>query len=167
VAEQRRVLEVDDFTNPRIRALLILSLSTGLHPKVLARPEHHGLTWTNEYYSWNRPKTKRQVQGAWSKAMREGQNLNLMKKWLNRDVSTYRKALDGYCEPRRVAKMNMLRGRHTSFCNQARMGRDPMSIASSTGTSLNVILQYYTIGIHEGPTLSEDDRKFLRWLIDV
>jgi hypothetical protein len=172
VKQQRTILEPQigddgvDYTDHRIRALMILSLSTGMHPKILSEPDRYGLTWTNDYFSWNRVKSRRQVQGAWSKAMREGQNLGYVKKLLGKDVSTYRKAIGGYCEPMKV-KMNMLTGRHTNFCNRARLGQDPFSIAHATGTSLKVIMQYYTIGVGEMGTLAEDDRAFLKWLCEV
>ena len=82
VKEQRKLLAVDEDTNMRVRALILLSLSTGMHPKVLSMPDAYGLVWTKEYFSWNRTKSRRQVQGAWSKAMREKDTLILLKKWL-------------------------------------------------------------------------------------
>jgi len=47
------------------KTLLIVMLSTGIHPKVLAQRKY-GLEWDKRYYRWNRVKTMNEVMGAWS-----------------------------------------------------------------------------------------------------
>jgi len=132
VEQQRKLIEQAEGKD---RALLILMLSTGMHPKVLSRKDY-GFTWTPDYYSWKRPKTRRTVTGVWSRAVRQEKVTNWLvpRKLLYKDVSTYRKRLGAL-----MPGLCPLQLRHTYFVNRARLGHNAFDIAHGAATSLRTV----------------------------
>lgn len=164
VEAQRKLLEAAD---PRERSLIILMISTGMHPRVLALKSYN-LMWSSDYYSWNRPKkrTQNKVQGAWSRAMREGDTLGHLSKLRGRTPQRLWqivKAVGDRCRIKGVCPNQL---RHTHFVNRARLGHNAFDIAHGAATDLKTVYSYYTIGMGESKTLTQEDREWLGWLME-
>jgi hypothetical protein len=143
-----------------------LFLSVPIHPTVLEHPISYGLSMGLRYYSFHRAKTDKKVMGAWSAAMTDpaviGRVLPLAgatRRWYHQLTSDHARdrGIAGLCGP--------LRLRHTYFCNLARLGTDPFSMAHRSGTGLGSIYQHYTVGMGESSLLSPEELKFLVWLM--
>lgn len=146
--------------------LLLIMLSTGMHPKVLADPKY-SFTYTNEYYAWKRPKTNREIRGGWSKAMRELDDLDgRLKKLKGCSRQYYHQVLKLLGQEGGIKGFCPLQARHTNLVNRARLGHNPFDIAMSTSTDLQTIYQYYMIGAGESKALGEADKTWLQWLVE-
>lgn len=150
-----------------VRALFLLMLSTGMHPKVLSQTKKYGLTWDNTYYAWKRTKTMKPVQGAWSKAMRDGNTLQDLWEMKGHSRQWYHRVLRELGKEAGVAGLCPLQLRHTFFVNRARLGHNAYDIAHGAATGMEVIYNYYTIGMGEAKALKPEDREWLQWLIEA
>lgn len=148
------------------KTLVILMLSTGMHPRVLSQKSYN-LTWDKDYYSWNRPKTLKKLRGSWSKAMKEGDNLGHLNKLRGRTPQRLWQIIDELGGKCGLTGVCPLQCRHTHFVNRARLGHNAFDIAHGASTDLNTIYDYYTIGMGESKKLSDEDRRFLEWLMEV
>jgi len=144
------------------KLLIVLMLSTGMHPMVLGKDCN--LVWDESQYAFNRPKTKREIMGAWSRAMKE-QNLSQLRALRRTRQSLWQMVRD---EGRKVGLPGLcpVQLRHTYFVNRARLRHDAFSIAESAGTDLHTVYKYYTVGISESKALPDQDREFLAWLME-
>jgi integrase len=163
VEVQRRLIEKAE---GREKALLILMLSTGMHPRVLSQVKYK-LVWTEDYHSWNRPKTNNKIMGNWSKAMREGDNLGHLNKLRGKTPQRLWQIIDELGERCKVTGLCPLQLRHTYFVNRARLGHNAFDIAHGAATDLRTVYSFYTIGMGESKKLSQEDREFLEWLMEV
>ena len=145
------------------KLLLLLMLSTGMHPRVLSNDKCN-LTWDKSQYAYNRPKTKREVMGAWSVALKE-ENLDQLKA-LRRTRQSLWQMVKEEGEKVGISGLCPVQLRHTYFVNRARLKHDAFSIAESAGTDLHTVYKYYTIGISESKALSDSDIEFLAWLME-
>lgn len=167
VEQQRRLVKVAQSKGSgQPETLLILMLSTGMHPKVLV-DERYGFTWTKDYYTWKRPKTYKPITGSWSRAMMEMDNLDGRLKKLRGSTRQYyhqvlkylgvEAGLVGFCP---------LQARHTNFVNRARLGHNAFDISMSCSTDMKTIYDYYMIGAGECRALSQADKEWLQWLVE-
>ena len=163
IEEQRNLLMK---ASEKEKALLVLMLSTGMHPKVLS-DRSYGLTFNDNYYEWNRPKTYKVVRGGWSKAVKEGNIIATIKKmegcgrqwyWELLKTAGLRIKLKGLCP-------NQLR--HTYFVNLARLQYNPYDIAAKSATNFKTAYEFYMTGMGEGKGLSDTDKDFLKWLMEA
>jgi integrase len=148
------------------KSLLVLMLSTGMHPRVLSQKKFN-LTWTEDYFSWNRPKTNKKLRGSWSKAMKEGDNLGHLGKLRGKTPQRLWQIIDELGEKCKISGVCPLQLRHTYFVNLARLGHDAFTIAHGAATDLKTIYDYYTMGMSQMKALSEEDREWLKWLMEV
>jgi len=148
------------------KTLLILMLSTGIHPKVLAH-KRYGLEWDKRYYRWLRVKTMNEVMGAWSKAMRENGVLSGLVKLRGLTPQRLWQIVEGLGQKVKIKGLCPLQLRHTSFVNRARLKHDVFSISQGAGTDLTTVANYYMIGLNESKSMSKEDRTFLRWLMEA
>lgn len=160
---QRKLI---DKAEGKTKALLVLMLSTGMHPRVLSKSKFK-LTWNQDYYSWNRPKTMNKVRGNWSKAMRDGDLYAELNKLRNRTPQRLWQIIDDLGDSIKVTGLCPLQLRHTYFVNRARLGHNAFDIAHGAATDLKTVYSFYTIGMGESKKLSQDDREFLEWLMEV
>jgi len=160
--QQKLLDEADD----RERALMILMLSTGMHPRVLSQKTYN-LIWDENYYSWNRPKTYNKLRGAWSKAMRQGQTLGIVNKLRGRTPQRLWQIIDGLGDRCNVSGLCPLQLRHTHFVNRARLGHNAFEIAHGAATDLKTVYSYYTIGMGEMKRLTDVEKEWLQWLMET
>jgi hypothetical protein len=167
VPEQRRLLYGDlEGQDGLGRALMRLSLSTGIHPVLLSRPEDYSVVLGPDYYSWNRAKTSKKVEGVWSPAMLESGVLPLIRSNLGASIQWYgqcayeaeKSAALPYRQPFQI-------GRRTYFVNLARMDLHPYLMSNSAGTSMDCIGRFYAVGWKERKRLSQEDLDWLTWLM--
>jgi len=164
VEEQRTLIRESNDTE---RALVLLILSTGMHPAVLSK-EKYNFTFTNDYYQWIRTKKKKNniVRGSWSKMMREKGILEAVEELRGKSRQWYWIILSGLGYRVKIGSLGPLRLRHTNFVNSARIGRDAFTISAMAATDLPTIQQYYTIGIQEMGILSDSDKAWLKELME-
>lgn len=144
-----------------------LILSTGIHPAVLSKPNRFSLQFDDTYYSYKRPKSLHPVSGAWSTAMRENDILLSLRGYLGRSTRYYQSWLEVQGKRANAAqRLGPLQLRHTYFVNKARLGTDAFTIAHASGTSIRTIMRHYTVGMAESKRLTDDERRFLEWLMD-
>jgi len=148
------------------KTLVVLMLSTGMHPRVLSK-KNLSLTWDKDYFSWKRPKTNKKLMGAWSKAMKEGDNLGHLGKLRGKTPQRLWQIIDELGEKCGSTGVCPLQLRHTHFVNRARLGHNAFDIAHGASTDLKTIYNFYTIGMGESKKLSQEDRQFLEWLMEV
>lgn len=141
-------------------------LSTGMHPKVLSDPAY-GLTFNDNYYEWNRPKTHKVVKGAWSKAVKEGNVLNTLRKMQGCSRQWYWQLLKAAGERAGIKGLCCNQSRHTFFVNLARLEYNPYDIAFKSATDFKTAYGFYMTGMGEGKSLPKEDKKFLKWLMEA
>ncbi len=163
VADQQKLVKKAE---DKEKSLLILMLSTGMHPRVLSN-KNCKLDWTEEYFSWNRPKTHNKLRGSWSKAMKEGDNLGHLGKLRGKTPQRYWQIIDDLGEECGITGLCPLQLRHTYFVNLARLGHDAFSIAHGAATDLKTIFDYYTMGMNQMAKLTDEEREWLKWLMEV
>ena len=148
------------------RVLLLLFLSKGIHPICLAKPRDYGLVWDDKYVSWERSKTNKVVTTSWSKTMKEGSNLVLLRKISGMTKQRYWQMVKESGRIVGIPNLCPLRLRYTYFCNRGRLMHHPYDVSASSGTSMDTIYNYYTIGKEENEKLSDEERMFLKELIE-
>jgi hypothetical protein len=167
VLEQKRLIDGDlDGQSGLGRALMRLSLSTGIHPIMLSDPERYAVHLGPKYYNWKRAKTSKRVEGVWSPAMLESEVLARIEANLGASVQWYgecayaaeRSAGLPYREPFRI-------GRRTFFVNLARLDFHPLLISNSAGTGLSSIDRFYAVGWRERKQLTQEEKTWLSWLM--
>lgn len=164
VEAQRKLVES---TTGRSRSLVVLFLSTGMHPAVLATPAAFSCAWDRDYVTWKRPKTLRPVTMAWSRAMKEGTALE--------DITALKGTTRQYLhslvftagEEVHIRDANPRALRHDYFVNRARLGHNPFDIAHSSGTDLQTIYSFYTIGMNDGRRLADSELTWLKYLMEA
>ncbi len=166
VEQQRKLI---DKAEGKVKAILVFFISTGAHPSVLSRKEYSLDLDDETYYSWNRPKTNAEVAQTYPKALQDKELRKALssKRTRGKDPTRYWQIIRKLGEEVGIKGLCPLQLRHTHFANRARLGHDVFSIAHGSGTSLNTIGKYYTIGLGESKKLSEEDRRFLEWLMEV
>lgn len=169
VPEQRQLLDGDLESQTGLgRALMRLSLSTGIHPIMLSHPDRYAVHLGPKYYDWKRAKTSKRVEGLWSPAMLEDGVLQRIKDNLGASIQWYgdcayaaeRSAGLPYRRPFQI-------GRRTFFVNLARLDLHPLLISNSAGTGLGSIDRFYAVGWRERKQLSQPERDWLSWLMGV
>jgi hypothetical protein len=164
VNEQKKL--IDNADKPT-KALLVFMLSTGAHPIILTDKTYFLDLQHERNYSWNRPKTDKPVQGVWSKAMLEGSLFKELRRFARK-----KKGTPWYLVSKLGAELGFkglcpLQLRHTHFVNRARLGHNAFDIAHGAGTDLATIYTYYTVGMGESRSLTEDEREWLKWLMEA
>lgn len=168
VLQQRSMIQDYDPSDPDFgEALVMFFLSTGTHPCVLESPDVYGLTITPDFYSYVRPKNRTPVSFTWSKLMTRtrawvqiADHLGLSIQWYAQETAR----IGRLCKiPDRVAPNRL---RHDMFTNLARIGLDPFSIMHRAGTSLHSIGRFYTVGMADSKRLTDDERNWLKELMD-
>lgn len=156
---------VESATGPA-RSLVVLFLSTGMHPAVLATPSAFSCAWDANFVAWKRPKTLKPITMAWSAAMREGDALEdithlkgLTRQYLHGLVSVAGNEAG-------IKDANPRALRHDYFCNRARLGHNPFDISHSSGTDLDTVYRFYTVGMNDAQKLSRADQDWLHWLME-
>lgn len=164
VADQRRII---DKATDREKALIILMLSTGVHPAVLSNPKYD-FSYDDNYYQWKRTKKTKNniVRGVWSQRMRDKAILSALESLRGLTVRGYYFLVRSAGNRAKITPLGPLRLRHTHFVNGARLGHDAFSISATAATDLTTIQQYYTIGIQEMSSLSDSDRSWLKELME-
>jgi len=153
-----------DLTDGEIATRLFLSVP--IHPTVLEHPISYGLSMGLRYYSFHRAKTDKKVMGAWSAAMTDPAVIGKVLPLSGATRRWYHQLTSDHAQDRGIADLcGPLRLRHTYFCNLARLGTDPFSIAHRSGTGLASIYQHYTVGMGESSLLSPEELLFLMWLM--
>ena len=168
IEQQRKLI---DRAEGKTKAILLFFLSTGAHPSVLTdEDKEYRLDLTDDnYYSWNRPKTHREVQGRYPKCLQDKE----LRKTLNskhtkgKDPTRYWQIIKKLGEDVGIKGVCPVQLRHTYFVNRGRLGHHIWDIAHGAATSVETISQYYTIGMGESKKLSKEDRGFLEWLMEV
>jgi len=163
VEQQRKMIEK---AGTREKALIVFLLSTGAHPSVLTEKAYN-FDWTEQYFSWNRPKTLEKVRGSWSRAMREDDLYKELRKLRSKTPGYLWELVRDIGNGVEVKGVCPVQCRHTYFSNRARLGHNAFDIAHGAATSLDTIYDYYTIGMGEAKKLSDDDKRFLEWLMEV
>lgn len=164
VDEQRKLIESSE--GP-VKAMIVFMLSTGAHPSVLSDKKYNLDFKDDSYYSWNRPKSHKRVMSQWSKAMTEKALYKELRKIKGKSPGYYWLLISKLGEELKIPGVCPLQLRHTHYVNRARLGHNMLDISHGSGTSINTIAQYYTIGMGQSKTLSEDDRAWLSWLMEV
>jgi integrase len=164
VGDQRRIV---DKATDREKPLILLMLSTGIHPAVLSKPKYE-FSYDDNYYQWKRTKKTKNniVRGAWSSRMRDKAILSSLEGLRGLTVRGYYFLIANAGKRAKITPLGPLRLRHTHFVNGARLGHDAFSISSTAATDLTTIQQYYTIGISEMASLSDSDRTWLKELME-
>jgi len=168
VVQQKQLLEVVRKKGAETQeTLLLLMLSTGMHPKVLAKPEKYHLEWNENYLTWHRPKTHKTITTAWSKAMKSLKNLDeRMDRLVGSTRQYYHQMLSYLGREAGVKGFCPLQARHTNFVNRARLGHNAFDIAQGAATDLTTVYDYYTIGMGESKNLTKEEREWLQWLME-
>ena len=164
VENQRKLIEKAD---KPLKALIVFILSTGAHPSVLTDKKHNLDLSDDEHYSWNRPKTRKRVMFSWSKAMLKGSLYKELRRFKKKKPNACWYLLSVLGGDLKIKGVCPLQLRHTHFANMARLGYDLFTIAGRSGTSIDTIQQFYALGMGEMKRLSEDDRKYLEWLMEA
>jgi hypothetical protein len=99
--------------------------------------------------------------------MKEGELRKDLKRLKNKSVGYLWLLVKDFGEEQGVKGLCPLQLRHTHYVNRARLGHNAFDISHGSGTSLNTIHQYYTVGMGQSKGLSEDDREFLAWLMEA
>jgi hypothetical protein len=163
VKEEMNLL--DGKNEDRGTALGIFFISTGTHPSVLAEWRKYELQWNENYISYRRPKTHKEIQFPWSRAMK--QRFGILKKLKGKT----RQTLWGI-----VHEMGLERGfkgicpdflRHMYFINRGRLNHNLFDIANTSQTSLDTIRRWYAVGTQDRRTLKKDELKYLDWLMEA
>jgi len=163
VEEQRNLLMK---ANENEKALALLILSTGMHPKVLS-DKGYGLTFSDNYYEWNRPKTRKVVRGNWSRAVRESGVLTLIEKMRGCTRQWYWQMLKAAGSKIKLKGLCPNQLRHTFFVNLGRLERNPYDIKMKSATDFDTAYGYYMNGKDESGVLTSSDKEFLKWLMEV
>lgn len=161
VDEQMRLVEASEGPT---RTLLLLFLSTGMHPLCLAEPKRYGLAWDEDYVSWKRTKNFKQCTFRWSSAMKD--ELSSLHKLKGKTRQWYFMLVKDFGRANGVPSLCPLQLRHNYFINRARLGHNAFDIAHSSGTDLDIVYHHYTTGMNESSTLSPRNIDFLRWLME-
>ena len=165
-----QMLEGYDPTDPDLsKALVAFFLSTGTHPCVLSDPDKYQVKLSSKYYSYFRPKLRapKQVALAWSRYMRDNMIPDLLRDNMGASIQWYGQ-LTARCgiEAEISERVGPLRLRHDYFSNLARRGYDPFFIANRAGTNLQTIARYYTVGRSEIESIDDQQREWLKVLMD-
>lgn len=156
----------DDDPWMKEKSLAIFFLSTGAHPSILSDPQRYQFYTDSSSYSWARPKTRRPVIGVWSQAMRQ----DIVQKTLSEALGTNRfklyHQLSALGRHLGIQCVGPLLLRHTNYVDRARLGHHILDIAHSTGTNMYTVYRYYTVGIQLAKATAEEDKNYLRWLIE-
>jgi len=164
VKEQMKLLEIATSLTEYHKTLITFFLSKGIHPSCLYHPRKYELTWDKNYISWRRTKTGRLITSSWSKLMR-GETANL-RKLLGKSVQRYWQYVKEAGNMAGITGLCPLRLRYTYFTNRGRLGHHPYDVSASSGTSMDTIYNYYTVGKEEMEKLTNEERKFLKELIE-
>jgi hypothetical protein len=163
VADQRNLV---DKAEGAMKALLFLFLSTGMHPKVLSEPKRYGLTWDQNFVSWSRTKNLKTCTFGWSKAMKTPGMLDELWALKGKTRQWYFILMKNLGKANGVPSLCPLQLRHNYFINRGRIGHNVMDISHSSGTGLDVIYNHYTVGMNDGKSLTDEDKKWLQWLME-
>lgn len=150
----------------KTKALLILILSTGMHPKILSKNAYK-LEWGPNYYTFLRTKTFKRLHGSWSPAMKERHGILIegVYRIKNRTPQRYWQLLKELGRECKISGLCPLQCRKTYFVNRARQGVNAYDIAQAAQTSMSTIYHHYMKGSTERKRLSEDDKEWLDWLM--
>jgi integrase len=164
VEQQRKlILSATD----RQRPLIILLLSTGMHPVVLSKKKYE-FSFTEDYYQWKRPKKLRNniVRGTWSRMMRGKGILEAVESLRGLTTQGYWYLVNDAGNKAGISPVGPLRLRHSNLTNHARLNHDRYTTAAMAATSVDTIEQYYTIGINELGILTEQEKEWLKELME-
>lgn len=163
VDAQRKLVE--STTGPA-RSLVVMFLSTGMHPAVLADPSAFSCAWDADFISWKRPKTLKPITLAWSAAMREGDALEDITRLKGLTRQYLHGLVSSAGDEAGIKDANPRALRHDYFCNRARLGHNPFDIAHSSGTDLDTVYRFYTLGMNDGQKLQPEGAAWLKWLME-
>lgn len=163
VADQRMLVDKAD---GHTKTLLLLFLSTGMHPLCLSKTKRYGLSWDQLYISWVRTKNKKKCMFAWSNAMKTPGVLDSLWSLKNKSRQWYFILIKELGKENGIPGLCPLQLRHNYFINRGRLGHNIYDISHSSGTSMDTVYNHYTIGLNEGKAISDEDRGFLRWLME-
>lgn len=168
VEQQVKLLEGLNTADPDLRQVVTLFfLSTGSHPAVLADPIRHDFKITPDYYSYCRPKSFTPITFRWSRMITQHTLWKVLRDNLGATIQYYGQLTADLGKEAEVPyRVGPNRLRHEMFCNLARLGYDPFTIKHRTGTSLNTIGRYYTVGLAESKILTPEEKAWLREVMD-
>ena len=168
VGQQRQLV---DMAEGKTKALLVLMLSTGMHPAILSDKNSKGrrgtyqLQWSDDYYMFLRTKTLKKIRGAWSPAMKEPLMLENLYRCRRRTPQRYWQMLNELGKECKISGLCPLQLRHTYFVNRARLGVNAWNISQGAKTSIDTINDFYMLGSNEMKQLSDEDTTWLKWLM--
>ena len=164
VPDQMKLIE--KAPSEKHRVLLLFFLSKGIHPICMAEPRTYELTWDKNYVSWKRSKTTRLISTSWSRILKEGENLQILRKTQGLTKQRLWQLVKEAGKAAGITGLCPLRLRYTYFCNRGRLGHHPYDVSATSGTAMDTIYNYYTIGKQEMEILSNEEKLFLKNLME-
>jgi len=162
VKEQMRLLRKNK--SVRVKVLLTLFLSKGIHPICLSKPRKYELDWNDTQVSWKRSKTRKLITSSWGKLIKH--DLKALRGVIGLTKQRYWQIVKKAGEQAGIHNLCPLKLRYTYFCNRGRIGHHPYDISVSSGTSMSTVENYYIVGKEEMKGLNDEEITFLKDLIE-